>query len=102
MKAPETKTEGLADDAPFEVTWEGGLEAPSPEAATAGDALADRRPSLWDALVGWGYGEPERRVVPQSASRWRLDEEDFSAEHGYESGFEGRSEFEHGDFERWT
>jgi hypothetical protein len=79
MKAPETKTEGLPDAAPREA-----------------------RPSLWDALLGWGYAEPARRLVPPSESRWRLDEEDFSAEHGYEPGFEGRSEFEHGEFERWT
>jgi len=59
-------------------------------------------PSVWDALIGyWGYVDPERSFVPEPKGRWLLDEDDFSSEHGYEPGAEGRSEFEHGEFERW-
>ena len=60
------------------------------------------RHSLWEALMG--YFIPAE-ALHSPALRYdgirRLDEEDFSAEHGYEPGFEGRSEFEHGEFELW-
>jgi len=80
------------------------------------------RPSIWDVLLGhWGYGywgaagwggpvglqatwgifEPTPPSLVEPHGRWLLDEDDFSAEHGYEPDFEGRSEFEHGEFERW-
>ena len=60
------------------------------------------RHSLWAALVGYFASTAD---MPFPALRYegirRMDEEDFSAEHGYEPGVEGRSEFEHGEFERW-
>jgi hypothetical protein len=60
------------------------------------------RNSLWAALVGY-FAPAEALRFPALGHEGirRLDEEDFSAEHGYEPGFEGRSEFEHGEFERW-
>jgi hypothetical protein len=57
---------------------------------------------VWSVFAA--YFPPNRadRGTPASEiSAWR-DEDDFSAEHGYEPGFEGRSEFEHGEFERWV
>ena len=52
--------------------------------------------------MGWGYVEPpEPPSQPEPRGRWLLDEDDFSSEHGYQPEFEGRSEFEHGEFERW-
>lgn len=83
----------------FEADW-GGVFYP----ATPGAALDEWRPGFWDALVGYSaYIDPDRlRDVETEARLHRSsDEEDFSAEHGYEPGFEGRSEFEHGEFERW-
>jgi hypothetical protein len=113
MKSQETRQDEPLDGsdaegqelAPIEVTWE-----------EAGEHVATRSmadgwsPGLWDAFAGygyWGYAEPERSTspgstLPESAGRWLLDEDDFSAEHGYEAGREGRSEFEHGEFERWV
>jgi len=60
------------------------------------------RHSLWAALVGYFAPADALRfpALPHESMR-RMDEEDFSAEHGYEPGFEGRSEFEHGEFDRW-
>lgn len=94
---------------------EGGLESATGEAfeqAAAGAAPEEWRHSFWDSLVSfWGAGEPEPRLedetlaseaqAPEIQHGWRIDEWDFSAEHGYEPEFEGRSEFEYGEFERW-
>ena len=104
MKAPGTKRAGAADAAPSEGQGEQGLELSwegTSGAAAPGVASEQWRASLWDALAGWGYSEPTRSVVPETTGRWLLDDEDFSSEHGYEPGFEGRSEFEHGEFDRW-
>lgn len=54
---------------------------------------------VWSVFAA--YFPPARAASAPETFRWR-DEEDFSAEHGYEPGFEGRSEFEHGEFERWV
>ena len=88
------------------------LETPSPETrlerwsdAASPEALGETeawRPGIWEAVVGWGYVEPpEPPSQPEPRGRWLLDEDDFSPEHGYQPEFEGRSEFEHGEFERW-
>jgi hypothetical protein len=86
MASPETRLERWSD-------------AASPEALGENEAW---RPGIWEAVVGWGYVEPpEPPSQPEPRGRWLLDEDDFSAEHGYQPDFEGRSEFEHGEFERW-
>jgi hypothetical protein len=70
--------------------------------AGAGAALTAPSHSLWDALAGyWVSPEPGHFMGVDFDPLRRSDEEDFSAEHGYEPGVEGRSEFEHGEFERW-
>ncbi|MEO8180240.1 MAG: hypothetical protein ABI895_15500 [Deltaproteobacteria bacterium] len=67
---------------------------------TLSGAKALGRSNLWETFVFyWSGGEPERANF--AASRHALEDDDFSAEHGYQPGFEGRSEFEHGEFERW-
>jgi hypothetical protein len=118
MKASETKQERpskAANQMQAQLREEGPIEAISSEgmpseampievmARTPSDFVPDAwYPSVWDALIGyWGYVDPERSFVPESKGRWLLDEDDFSSEHGYEPGFEGRSEFEHGEFDRW-
>jgi hypothetical protein len=61
--------------------------------------------NIWDALVGydsWGDPEPEPRPVLEAQGRWLHDDDDFSSEHGYVPGVEGRTEFEYGEFERWV
>jgi hypothetical protein len=84
-------------------------ESFEPPAAAAAEAGPD---SFWDSLVSfWGGVEPEQRVGVETLAAeeqprtqqqsWLIEEWDFSAEHGYEPEFEGRSEFEHGEFERW-
>lgn len=94
---------------------EEGLEIATAEAfepAASGPDPEEWRHSFWDSLVSfWGSGEPGPRPEyetltpqeqrPETQQGWLIDEWDFSAEHGYESEFEGRSEFEHGEFERW-
>ena len=105
MKLPETRLEqwsdGAAPEIPGEDTFE-GISLEASEHATTVNTPEAYRPSLWDALVGyWGYSEPARSSLPETRGRWLLDEDDFSSEHGYETGFEGRSEFEHGEFDRW-
>ncbi len=85
----------------------GGLEADwggAPYRATPKVPLTERCPCFWDALVGyWGYIDPDclRDFDTGTRPRRSSDDEDFSSEHGYEPEFEGRSEFEHGEFERW-
>jgi len=105
MKLPETNLERWSDGAAPEFPGEDSLEAASLEAnehATTVSTPEAYRPSLWDALVGyWSYGEPEPSLLPETGGRWLLDEDDFSVEHGYQTGFEGRSEFEYGEFDRW-
>lgn len=54
---------------------------------------------VWSVFAA--YFPPSRRPAAPELSAGR-DDDDFSAEHGYEPGFEGRSEFEHGEFERWV
>jgi hypothetical protein len=92
-----------------------GLETAAGEAfepAARAVAPEEWRHSFWDSLVSfWGTGEQQQRLESETltpeeqrfeAQQGRLiDEWDFSAEHGYEPEFEGRSEFEHGEFERW-
>ncbi|MEO8182106.1 MAG: hypothetical protein ABI895_24995 [Deltaproteobacteria bacterium] len=105
MKIPETNLERWPDGAAPEFPGEDTLEAASLEAnehATTVSTPEAYRPSLWDSLVGyWSYGEPEPSLLPDTGGRWLLDEDDFSSEHGYQTGFEGRSEFEYGEFDRW-
>jgi hypothetical protein len=107
MKAPETKLQESRHAVPAlsqqgdgsETDW-GGVFYP----ATPGPALDEWRPGFWDALVGYSaYIDPERLRDPEAERRLHRssDDEDFSSEHGYEPGFEGRSEFEHGEFDRW-
>jgi hypothetical protein len=55
---------------------------------------------VWSALAAYFGPAHVRPSVQPEVSPWQ-DEDDFSAEHGYEPGFEGRSEFEHGEFDRW-
>jgi hypothetical protein len=56
--------------------------------------------NLWETFVFyWCGGESESASL--AASRRTFEDDDFSAEHGYQPGFEGRSEFEHGEFDRW-
>ena len=106
MAARDTKPRELQNTAPtprvpddgFEANW-GGVFYP----ATPGDAEG-WRPGFWDALVGYtAYIDPDRLRDPESerSPHRSSDDEDFSSEHGYEPGFEGRSEFEHGEFDRW-
>ena len=67
--------------------------------------MDEMRPSFWDALVGygyWDYTEPEPRSEPERHGCWLLEDDDFSSEHGYVPGVDGRSEFEYGEFERWV
>ena len=82
------------------------------EPAAPGAVVEEWRHSFWDALVSfWGSGASEQRLGsetfepeeprPPLQQGWLIDEWDFSAEHGYEPEFEGRSEFEYGEFERW-
>ena len=106
MQAPEKKARQHEDE---------GLESATVEAAdpaAPGSDPEEWRHNFWDSLVSfWGSGEPEQRVGSETLTPeeqrletqqgWRIDEGDFSAEHGYQPGFEGRSEFEHGEFERW-
>jgi hypothetical protein len=106
MQAPEKKATR---------NGEVGLESAAAEASepsTPGAAPEEWRHSFWDSLVSfWGSGEPEQRLGTETfmldeqpletQQGWLIDEWDFSAEHGYEAEFEGRSEFEHGEFERW-
>lgn len=97
--AETTPTPRLPDDG-FEANW-GGVFYP----AAPGAALGEWRPGFWDALVGyWAYIDPDRLRDFDTGTRPRRssDDEDFASEHGYEPGFEGRSEFEHGEFERWV
>src|SRR5262245_15303084 len=123
MKAQQ-KREWLSQAIPLETPGETKPEDPSAEAGQhaplAGreqEASEPWRPGIWDALVGyWGDTDPEHPVAPEPQGRWSLEEEDFSAErsrwllegddfsaeHGYEPDFEGRNEFEHGEFERWV
>jgi hypothetical protein len=106
MKSPKTNLESWSDGAMPEMPAEDEIDVDWVEAsepATAASTPEAYRPSVWDALVGyWSYGAPEPSLPPEPTGRWLLDDEDFSAEHGYEAGFEGRSEFEYGEFERWT
>ena len=110
MKAPDIK-QGSPNPAPtpslrdvdLDTDW-GGVFYPAPPGAT----LDEWRPGFWDALVGyWAYIDPERLREPETEAERETrmhrssDDDDFSAEHGYEPGFEGRSEFEHGEFDRW-
>ena len=106
MKSPEKNLEAWSDGAmpempgedEIDITW---VEPSEPDTAVATPEAY--RPSVWDALVGyWSYGTPQPSLPPETSGRWLLDEDDFSSEHGYEPGFEGRSEFEYGEFERWT
>jgi hypothetical protein len=104
MKAPENKPEWPLEEALRAQDAE-AIDSLPPELrahATPGFVPEAWHPSVWDALVGyWGYADPQRNYVPESRGRWLLDDDDFSSEHGYEPGFEGRSEFEHGEFDRW-
>lgn len=88
------------------------MQAPEKNATPKDDTREEWRHSFWDSLVSfWGSGEPEQRLESETLApeaqrleieqRWRIDEWDFSAEHGYEPEFEGRSEFEYGEFDRW-
>ena len=89
--SPETRLERWSDASTPELT--------SPEALGETEAW---RPGIWEAVVGWGYVEPpEPPSQPEPRGRWLLDDDDFSSEHGYQPEFEGRCEFEHGEFERW-
>lgn len=57
---------------------------------------------VWSAFAAYFPPARAARAAPlPESSPWR-DEHEFSAEFGYEPGFEGRSEFEHGEFERWV
>lgn len=105
MSAHGTKRQDLRHGAPaarvpddgFEADW-GGVFYPATPPAD------DWRPGFWDALVGYSaYIDPDRLRDPESEQRLHRssDDEDFSSEHGYQAGFEGRSEFEHGEFDRW-
>ena len=122
MKARETKLQESRHTGPASseraeqpVSGWGGVVYPAPPGAS----VDQWHPTFWDALVGYSsYIDPDRlrgfdddrssegdldrlrEGSPQPERRWS-DDEDFSSEHGYEPGFEGRSEFEHGDFERW-
>ncbi|MEY4546736.1 MAG: hypothetical protein RL685_2931 [Pseudomonadota bacterium] len=101
MKAADTKQQGSPSqhDESLEPDW-GGVFYP----LTPGAALDEWRPGFWDALVGyWDYSDPDRLRDSETQTRLHRssDDEDFSSEHGYEPEFEGRSEFEHGEFERW-
>jgi hypothetical protein len=101
MKAPENKLEWPSDEALRVQDVESPDSVPR-EALVPGFVPEAWHPGMWDALVGyWGYADPERNNVPEPRGRWLLDDDDFSSEHGYEPGFEGRSEFEHGEFDRW-
>lgn len=106
MKSPETNLEGWSDGAMPEMPGEEEIDVAWVEAsepATGVDTPVAYRPSVWDALVGyWSYGTAEPSHPPETTGRWLLDEDDFSSEHGYQPGFEGRCEFEYGEFERWT
>jgi hypothetical protein len=106
MQAPEKRATRHGEE---------GLESATDEAyepVARAVASEEWRHSFWDSLVSfWGSGEPEQRLGsetltpeeqrPETRQGWLIDEWDFSAEHGYEPDFEGRSEFEHGEFERW-
>jgi len=50
----------------------------------------------------WDYTEPQPRPAPEAQGRWLLEDDDFSSEHGYVPGVDGRTEFEYGEFERWV
>jgi glutathione S-transferase len=56
---------------------------------------------IWAALAAYFGPAHVRPSVQPEVSAWQ-DEDDFSAEHGYEPGVEGRTEFEHGEFDRWV
>jgi hypothetical protein len=105
MKSPETNLEHWSDGSAPEIPAEDALDVVSFEAgehATAVGTPEAYRPSLWDALVGyWSYGEPQPSLPLETRGDWLLDEDDFSSEHGYQAGFEGRSEFQYGEFDRW-
>jgi hypothetical protein len=93
--SPETRLERWSDASHPEL----GMPAMTPEALGENEAW---RPGIWEAVVGWGYVEPPAPPSqPEPRGRWLLDEDDFSSEHGYQPDFEGRCEFEHGEFERW-
>lgn len=107
MKAADNKQKGSPNLAPasserddgLETDWEGVFYPVMLDVARD-----EWRPGLWDALVGyWDYVDPDRLRDPEAETRLHRssDDEDFSSEHGYQPGFEGRSEFEHGEFERW-
>ncbi|MEY2936976.1 MAG: hypothetical protein RL033_7725 [Pseudomonadota bacterium] len=106
MKAADTKQQGSPsqrDDSletdSLDTNWGGVFYPIAPDAG-----LDEWRPGFWDALVGyWDYVDPDRLRDPATETRMHRssDDEDFSSEHGYEPEFEGRSEFEHGEFERW-
>jgi hypothetical protein len=104
MQAPEKRATAQGPERLESATGE-AFEPSAHAAAEAGPH------SFWDSLVSfWGGGEPEQRVgletlvaedPPREPQSWLAEDWDFSAEHGYEPGFEGRSEFEHGEFDRW-
>jgi hypothetical protein len=106
MQAPEKRATPHAEEGFETATGE------TFEPAARGVAPEEWRHSFWDSLVSfWSSGEPEQRLETETLTPeeqrfemqqgWLIDEWDFSAEHGYEPEFEGRSEFEHGEFDRW-
>ena len=105
MQAPEKRAAAQGQE-PLEPATSEAIEPAAPAAAQPGPH------SFWDSLISfWGAVEPEPRIGfetlplaeqrPEAQQGWLLEDWDFSAEHGYEADFEGRSEFEHGEFERW-
>ena len=69
------------------------------ESATRNPPLTETS-GIWATLAAYFAPPDVRPSVQPEISAWREDD-DFSAEHGYEPEFEGRSEFEHGEFDRW-
>jgi len=94
---PDRELPEVPSTLPLETAPSVAVEPLAPESEPMGP-----RHSLWAALVGYfAPAEALRFPALRHEGGPRVDDEDFSAEHGYEPGFEGRSEFEHGEFERW-
>jgi len=93
---PDEKLKDLEPDQPIE-------EAPcSVVEPASGHMTLTETSGVWSVFAAYFPPHVAGPATPGSEIfRWQ-GEDDFSAEHGYEPGFEGRSEFEHGEFERWV
>jgi len=93
---PDEKLKDQEPDQPIE-------EAPcSVVEPASGHMTLTETSGVWSVFAAYFPPNAAGRSTPApDVSPWR-GEDDFSAEHGFEPGFEGRSEFEHGEFERWV